>query len=248
MAEIMDIQTRQCMGCGVDVMVEVPEGVHPRFLRLLELVKCDPCVAAMDANDRVVSQRHREATQKTRISRSQIPAMLRGRKLAELDTEGRRGVLEAAQRWVDGGLLGLLLTGDIGVGKTTIAAAAAWEYVQRERLRWSSVPSLMAGLAGGFDSPGRAGAIRVLEGAGALVLDDLDKTRPSPYAAEQLFTAVDNRLTARAPLLVTTNLTLAEFAGRFPEPFGQAIASRLAGYCEVWEVAGQDRRTAKAAA
>jgi DNA replication protein DnaC len=77
-----------------------------------------------------------------------------------------------------------------------------------------------------------------------LVLDDLDKTRPTPVAAEQLFLAIDHRIENRVPLAVTTNLSLAEIATRYEQPFGEAIASRLAGYCARHTITGVDRRMA----
>ena len=49
-------------------------------------------------------------------------------------------------------------------------------------------------------------------------------------------------MTAGAPLLVTTNLGLDALAAKFPEPFGDAIVSRLAGYCEAFALQGHDRR------
>jgi DNA replication protein DnaC len=53
--------------------------------------------------------------------------------------------------------------------------------------------------------------------------------------------------TAGAPLFVTTNLALSELAARFPQPYDEAIASRLAGYCRVLRVEGSDRRLERAA-
>jgi DNA replication protein DnaC len=91
-----------------------------------------------------------------------------------------------------------------------------------------------------FTDEGRAEAVRVLTGAGAVVLDDLDKCRPTDYGREQLFAAVDAREQAEAPLLVTTNLTPSEIG----EQFGDALMSRLAGYCRVVEVGGDDQRLA----
>jgi DNA replication protein DnaC len=75
--------------------------------------------------------------------------------------------------------------------------------------------------------------LATLTGTSALVLDDLDKTRPTEYGAEQIFLAVDGAVTSGRALLVTTNLGLGQLAGKWPQPFGEAIASRLAGYCKV---------------
>lgn len=241
---------RNCKVCGVEVMIpDLPEDIDPKWIGYMDAigVTCDPCLRADDAQRRDDAVSQRAATRNRRIREADIPSALQGHTLAELDTDGRKTALRFAREWVDGKLPGLVLTGEVGVGKTTIAAAAAWEMVQRDRLRWVSVPVLMARLSGGFGSPDRGEALRVLSGHTALVLDDLDKTRPSEYGAEQLFLAIDSRLTAGVPLLITTNLTPAAIGDRFPDQWGPSIASRLVGYCRVVEVTGQDRRRRRTA-
>jgi DNA replication protein DnaC len=79
-----------------------------------------------------------------------------------------------------------------------------------------------------------------------VILDDLDKARPSAFAAEQVFNAVDLCITHGSPLLVTTNLTPSQLATHWPAPHGEAIASRLAGFCELHELTGPDRRLERA--
>ncbi len=141
----------------------------------------------------------------------------------------------------------LLITGPVGVGKTWIAAAAAWARLELAPLHWFSTPLLFARLGTGLGTPQRDEALEVLSGTTALVMDDLDKVRPTEYAAEQVFLAIDNHINEGAALLVTTNLTLSALAEKFPEPFGEAIASRLAGHCETFALEGVDRRLEEAA-
>ncbi len=64
-----------------------------------------------------------------------------------------------------------------------------------------------------------------------LALDDLGKERPTPFASEALFDILDRRLRAARPVIITTNLTLAEIAERYGEHYGPAIASRIVGQC-----------------
>jgi DNA replication protein DnaC len=175
-----------------------------------------------------------------RRNRSGIPQALQGLSLPDDNFPASAAVRE----WATGtpARQGLTLTGGVGVGKTHRAASAAWARLRIEPLRWFSVPVLFAQLGRAFTDDGRRDALDVLVGEDVLVLDDIDKTRPSEYAAEQLFTAIDSRVTAGAGLLVTTNLALSALADRFPEPFGYAIASRLAGYSETFLIKGKDRR------
>jgi DNA replication protein DnaC len=135
-----------------------------------------------------------------------------------------------------------VVAGSVGVGKTWLVAAAAWALTEREPLRWFYVPTLFQRLALQFADDSREEALRALAGSQALVLDDLDKVRATEFAAGQLLGAIDTRVTGGAALLVTTNLGLDALADKFPDEYGYAIASRLAGYCEAFAIDGQDRR------
>jgi DNA replication protein DnaC len=108
-------------------------------------------------------------------------------------------------------------------------------------LRWLSVPVLFAHLGLSFDNRLHEAVVGTLAGSGALVLDDLDKTKPTEYAAQRIFTAVDQRVTAGAALAVTTNLGLDDLAAKWPEPSGAAMMDRLAS-CESYFLEGESRR------
>jgi DNA replication protein DnaC len=86
--------------------------------------------------------------------------------------------------------------------------------------------------------------VKVLAGKVPLVIDDIDKARPTAYGAENVFVAIDSRVSNLIPLIVTTNLDLDELAQHWPEPYGEAIVSRLAGYCRHVRLTGHDRRIA----
>lgn len=239
--------TKPCRRCGADVVRPVPAGSSALALKLAEslpalCVECERIEVEEEAN------REREAKTRGRIARCGVPEDLRGFTFDDLETDDRVNAIDAAQRWTLGRLRGLMLAGPVGVGKTRIAATAAWQSLDHRGVRWLSTPLLFARLAAKLDSEERQDAIRTLTSTVPLVLDDLDKVRPSEYAAEHVFLAIDRRVQAGAPLLVTTNLDPDELAAKFPAPFGEAIASRLIGYCEAYRVAGRDRREDEAAA
>jgi DNA replication protein DnaC len=175
-----------------------------------------------------------------------LPATLRHRDLADLDHSGCEQVIEAAGAWARGDFQGLAVIGPFGVGKTTILAAASRERMkERLAVRWISVPLALSHLSRDFNHPKRLAVLDTIsEGGGALLLDDVDKARPTPHAAETLFTAIDVAITEGVPLGLTTNLKLSELAQRWPAPYGDAIASRIAGYCRVIHLDGADRRLA----
>lgn len=239
--------------CGAKFEREIPAGLKEPWLgKLKAWAACPACSeqqvtepaedkAQREALARDVELRRQALAVSARRRKSGIPAML-----CELSWEDvadtRTDVLDAVQTWAYGPGSGLLLTGAVGRGKTWLAAAAANERLALGPVRWFSTPALFAQLGLSFGDDRREAALEALAGSTALVLDDIDKARPSEYAAEQLFLAIDSRLTSGASLLVTTNLGLDALAAKFPEPFGDAIVSRLAGYCEAFALQGHDRR------
>jgi DNA replication protein DnaC len=245
------IATGSCKHCGADAQREQPDEMSSALAEIFDgagLV-CDACAAG---------ERERQAEEEHELQRRldadrfaakvcTLPPALRRRRLHELDETGRVDALDAARRWSRGELSGLLLLGAVGVGKTTIAAATAID-LMREDLqgptpRWISTALTISQLSRSFDSPEREDALkRLTSGRGPVILDDLDKARPSAFAAEQVFNAVDLCITHDSPLLVTTNLTPGQLASHWPSPHGEAIASRLVGYCELHEITGPDRR------
>jgi DNA replication protein DnaC len=227
-----DLLTGRCTGCGADVTRDLAGvgGWMRARLAAMPFV-CERCIAAAEQRERDSEQfRARAAAERRRHARRQhsgVPAELLDLRWSDLETTGREDAITAAKRWADGNLPGLVLTGPVGVGKTRIAAAAANAMLEHRALRWTSAPLVFARLGSGLGTDRREDAIDVLIGAHPLVLDDLDKTRPTEYAAEHVFAAIDTRLTEGIPLLVTTNLGSAEIAQKFPPPYGEAIASRL---------------------
>lgn len=145
---------------------------------------------------------------------------------------------DAARAWAEDRSRALCLTGPIGVGKTYLAAAACWLRLQSHPTRWVSVARLMTNLRASFADEDRKKAVAAVASTGAIILDDLDKVNPSDYGREVIFAAIDGRVEEGAPLLVTTNKSMSEIG----EQFGDAVMSRLAGYCQVVRMTGADRR------
>lgn len=233
-------------GCGREVTRELAQG--GRFAHVLNRLPllCNDC-EARQAVELEAEQTQRAARQlaierRGRHAHSGLPPALAHVDLDRLDAAGCETAIDMARSWAAREICGLLLTGPFGTGKTTIAAGALRHLLERDAGRWVSAPELMAKLGAGFGTEQREWALDLLTARRALVLDDLDKTRPSEYGAEQIFLAVDNAVTRGQRLLVTTNLTVSGLATKWPEPYGEAIASRLAGYCTAISVTGRDRR------
>jgi len=235
-------------GCGKTVMREQAEGFGADLLNGLPFV-CPECSAEREAawEREDAARQQREDQDWLGMKLQSLPVALRDARLADLDTDGRTAALDAAQRWSGGELKGLVLLGSIGVGKTTIAAAAVRAYMvnnlRRPSPRWINTVQALNDLSRDFNDRRRVQTMNALDGQhAALVLDDIDKAKPNASAAAHVFGAIDACLTHERPLIVTTNLMPSQLAAYWPKPHGQTIASRLAGYCELHKITGRDRR------
>lgn len=236
-----ETQTFPCVDCSKPVERD------PRMERFAQFVRCPDCAETFEAQSAAEDALHAEQQQRfqarRRLEASGLPTGLQGLRWSDLDHTGCEEAITAAREWSQQGG-GLILTGPIGVGKTRIAANACQTMLDHRACTWMTAPLLFARIGSGLGSSQRDQALEALTGRTALILDDFDKARPTEYGAEHVFLAVDAKITENAPLLLTTNLNLAELAAKFPQPYGEAIASRLAGYCTTVPLTGPDRRTA----
>lgn len=244
--------------CGAKLRTTVPAGTTVSVARFMERLvsngKCDECFAA---DERAEELREQARLRRQRLETSGLPRGLQGLTWDsyELTARGAAQAVAAARAWAEGTASkpGLLLCGPVGVGKTRLAATASWELLRHRGLRWVSVPELVTRLGASFGDAERAQAIKVLTGKGALVLDDLDKIKPSTWVLQNLFTAIDSRYQAGAPLFVTTNLLPSELVAYFVgegrdreerRVAAEAIVSRLVEHCRSGKIDGADRRRA----
>lgn len=138
--------------------------------------------------------------------------------------------------------LGLLLWGDIGTGKSFLAACIANELLEK------GVPVLMTNFSkilnqmGAMYSDERYRYIASFNRFSLLIIDDLGIERNTEYALEQVYAVIDERYKTGLPLIITTNLTISQL--RNPEDVAHArIYSRVLEMCTPVHVPGHDRRT-----
>ncbi len=231
MSTATETETTTCEGCGKEFAYQAATF---RGNTLPPPSKCDDCEDADEAK-----QQAEEAAEQARarfdrrMKAARLPSTL-------LEVPYPDNAHEAVRQWGAAEIQGLCLTGTVGVGKTHLAAAATWDRLNRESIRWVRTAQLLTHLRSGFGESDSATAKAIIAGTGGIVLDDIDKVNPTEFGREVLFCAIDGRVQEGTPLLVTTNLTLGEIGNRLGEP----VASRLAGYCRTVSIQGEDRRVA----
>jgi DNA replication protein DnaC len=237
-------------GCGQTVSVDVSGPEDSLVVRVaktsLDRPMCDGC----EEVERVREETERRVQERAeriagRVRASGVPSAWSRLTLDELEPCAEQALAVAAARgWARRETRGVVLHGLVGRGKTVIAAAAAVEGCAAGAVRWIGVASLLTDLRMPFDSPKYERALRLLDDSAgaALVLDDLDKLRPTEHSLQPLYVAVNGWIESGLPLLVTLNRDLDSLAEWMGETFGAPIASRLAGYCDVVEVRGEDWR------
>lgn len=138
---------------------------------------------------------------------------------------------------------GLLLYGNVGTGKTYIAACIANALVDK------GVPVLMTNFARIANKlqesfSGRQAYLDNLNRFDLLVIDDLAAERKTEYMQEIVFNVVDARYRSGLPMIITTNLEIEAF--RSPESAAESrVFDRILENCFPIQVKGKSQRRKK---
>jgi DNA replication protein DnaC len=157
--------------------------------------------------------------------------------------------------------LGLLFTGDNGVGKTHLAVSILRELsmVKGAQGQFWDFHELIREIRSSYDPETKATELQVLEPvveAGILVLDDLGAWKMTDWMNDTLFYILNSRYIAKRSTIITTNY---QDAGRdqvlaadplrrkefLVERIGQRLRSRLMEMCLVIKLQGPDHRLAR---
>lgn len=161
---------------------------------------------------------------------------------------------------------GLLIVGDIGVGKTHLAVAIIKQLIRkRVRCLFSDYRELLKQIQNSYNPTVQETESDILKpvfDADVLVLDELGAVRPSDWVWDTVSLVLNSRYNNRKTTIITTNYpdlppagadigdsgpkAAAKRAAR-PESLGDRIGermrSRLHEMCEVVEMRGNDHRT-----
>lgn len=103
--------------------------------------------------------------------------------------------------------MGLLILGDVGTGKTFLAACIANALLQQGVSVMMTSFGRILGNMPGITSGEQARYLNSFNRFELLIIDDLGAERDTPYVLEQVYSLIDIRYRSRLPLLITTNLT-----------------------------------------
>ena len=140
---------------------------------------------------------------------------------------------------------GLLFTGAVGTGKTFAAACIANYLIE------NGVPVVMTsfvkilGLSQGFKRDEEELYVQQMNSAKLLIIDDLGAERSTDFALERVYNIIDSRYRSSLPMILTTDLTLAEMKEATDIRYSR-IYDRIFEVCFPMEFTGKSRRRAEA--
>lgn len=217
----------RCKGFGV--LRRNVSADHPEFGRPVEC----PCG--------VVAARRR-----LRIwEASQIPPAFTGYTLdSYAERTGDLGLVETLREW-QRGLQWLVLVGDVGIGKSGLAASLLLDWMRAGQSGLYLVtPTFLSRLRATYrehgDDVDELAVMASVISAPLLVLDDVGTARLSEWGAEKLFTLVNERAMHGRRTIVTSNLLVSD--GALEAHVGPRTWDRIRGNATVVELRGESLR------
>ena len=128
------------------------------------------------------------------------------------------------------------LLGRVGTGKTHIALAVGWEWIEcGKNVLYYQVEDLLDTLRAGYstwqrgDPEGYATILSFTQNVSLLILDDLGAEVGKEWATAKLDQIINYRYIHRKPLIATTNLRLDQLPERIADRLSEGILVQLAG-------------------
>lgn len=154
-----------------------------------------------------------------------------------------RRAADIARRVAAGEVQGLAMFGTPGNGKThTAVAACRLALSHRITAGYYNVVEFIGRVQETYGrdwhAETRASVIAQVASREVVVLDDLGKERSSEDIASIIYELVNAVYCSGRRLIVCSNLD----AGAYKDRYDEAVASRIAGMCEIVAVTGDDRR------
>lgn len=230
--------------CG---LCHTPKQIRPRNAReKLLFGDALPCLCdcmTRKRDEEIARERQREAKRAADEARREGFADI-GRQHQTFASAEDTEVIRAAKRYADGwaqnrARSGLYLYGPPGSGKTFAASCIANAIIDSG---YTVLVTSLPRLIGKMLTSDAADVLSRIAAVSLLVLDDFGTERHTETAAEKSFQVIDTRVSSGKPMIVTSNLSLAEVC-QDGDIAARRMASRLRGACVPVFVGGADRRS-----
>lgn len=231
-----------CRYCGRTLALPVApiEGTS-----IYPFVPCDcegsrAAYAVMERERREEEERAAAEKHEKRLNAAGIPKRFRG---LEIDAGDYVSSVKEGRS--------LILTGNVGTGKTSLACAVAEALIDRKTVKFTTIADINASL---FDKEASENELfRSLSNTDLLILDDLDKGKLGEWSVGLVYRVVNQRYEDCKPIIVTMNCGMTELKLRLTvkddATTAEAIVSRLyeMSHGSVINYGGKDKRLAKRA-
>lgn len=244
-----------CLTCGVCkrprqkfIMVAAPTDAEPeRKMRMKVTTQCDCEVAKENAEKRL--KEDQDAMEKVMRLRkaSLMDAKFKGATFDNFSaTKSNERNLKLCKRYATAfdAMLeknqGLILWGNVGTGKSFAAACIANYLLDRGvPVIMTSLVKLLELIQGGEEK--ETDILARLNSAKLVIFDDLGAERNTDYALEKIYNIVDSRYRRQKPMILTTNLTVAEMQEETDIRYSR-IYDRVFEVCYPMQFIGQSWR------
>ncbi len=138
---------------------------------------------------------------------------------------------------------GIYLQGEVGRGKTMLAAAIFNNYLGQGRLKFTVVDDLIRKIKEAFNKSTEFNIESYME-ADLLILDDLGAEKTTEFVEGELYNIINYRYNNKLPTIITSNINWNDLESKYPMN-GKRIASRISEMCGSFNLNGIDYRRKK---
>lgn len=181
-------------------------------------------------------------------SNNGIPPLFRHKTLKGFDWSENYPAYESACDFVKDfpNTKGLLLSGDVGVGKTHLAAAITGELNKKlYSTYFGNVVDIISFFKSTYNKNSSLSendlVLMITERTDLLILDDLGKENNTEHNLALLYQIINKLYQDEKPIIITTNYNARDLSRKLGER-GQAMISRISAMCKPIQLEGKDRR------